>query len=223
MEKIGVLIVDDQALMGQAIRVFVDSTEDLITVGEANNGARAVEQCVALHPDVVLMDMQMPVMDGVEATRRITAQCPGVKVLAVTTFSTEEYLIPALRAGAIGYLLKDMEPGEIVSAVRRAHVGDAVLAPAVAKDLLAEIRGESRSAPDAADPALSASLSDRELEVLALLGSGYSNAEMATQLFLSEATVKSHMGRIMAKFEVRDRVQLLIKATQKGLIRIDRA
>lgn len=216
-----VLIVDDQQLMLRALRVFIDAEEDLVVVGEARNGRAAVEQCRALRPDVVVMDLQMPVLDGIEATRAITHEHPEVKVLAVTTFHSEDWVIPALRAGASGYVVKDSEPHEIVGAVRSVLAGEAAISRRVAATLVRSVVADPAPAgPRPEDVAAVEGLSGREREVVALLCEGLSNREIAAALFVSEPTVKSHLSHILTKMEVRDRVQVVIKAYRTGLVPI---
>lgn len=216
-----VLVVDDQPLMSGALRTLIDSAPEMECVGVAANGAEAVEACLAVRPDVVLMDMQMPVMGGVEATARITETCPGTRVLAITTFTSEQYLVPALRAGAAGYLLKDADPAAILGAIWGVHRGESVLSPAVTSKLLASIEHDrpvvGRAQLNPGDPDGS-DLTPREREILHLLARGRSNPEMAQELSLSESTVKSNLTRIMDKLEVRDRVQVIIRAAQLGLV-----
>ncbi|MFV0375209.1 response regulator [Microbacterium sp.] len=215
---IRVLIADDEALMRRALVMFVGAAEDLEVVGEASDGAVALRQVAALRPDVVLMDMQMPNLDGVEATEKIVTAFPDTRVVAITTFSSERYVIPALRAGASGYLVKDAEPEQIVEAVREVHSGACVISPQVTRGLVDSVR----EARDAQPQPLSdgEALSERELDVVVALGRGRSNAEIAQDLHLSEATVKTHLGKVMTKWAVRDRVQVVIKAARTGLIRI---
>lgn len=216
-----VLIVDDQPLMSGALKMLVESSSDMECVGIAANGEEGLESSLATRPDVVLMDMQMPVMGGVEATERITAELPHTKVLAITTFTSEPYLVPALRAGAAGYLLKDADPETIIGAIWSVHRGESVLSPAVTRKLLSSIEGDgsgigtttvSEGDPDGSD------LTPRELDVLRLLARGRSNPEMAEELHLSESTVKANLTKIMDKLEVRDRVQVIIRAAQLGLV-----
>ncbi|NOJ58885.1 response regulator transcription factor [Arthrobacter sp. 260] len=223
VEDIRVLVVDDQPLMGRALKMFVNAASGMTTVGEATDGNIAVQQCAALKPDVVLMDMQMPVMNGVEATRKIIETCPGVRVIAVTTFSSERYLVPALRAGASGYLVKDAEPEEIIDAIRAVHDGGCVLSRNVTEALISSIR-EAPEIPEELPPSSPASveaLTPRETKIVQLLGQGMSNAETARELHLAEATVKTHLGRIMAKWKVRDRVQVVIFAAKNGVIQLN--
>lgn len=214
-----VLVVDDHPLMSMALRTYVDTTDGMDCLGEVRDGEAAVRDAVRHRPDVVVMDLHMPGMDGIQATEQITARCPEVSVLAVTTFSTERYVIPALRAGAGGYIVKDAEPEEILSAIREVADGAAPFSPAVARDLMLSARDE----PAQVEAALRRfpeppQIPARELEGLRLLASGHSNQEIAQQMVISEATVKAHMGRLMQRLEVRDRVQLLIRATLLGLV-----
>ena len=215
-----VLIADDEALMRTALKIFIESADDMEVVGEASDGVAAVHLATELQPDVVLMDMQMPRMDGVEATKAVLAASPRTRVIAVTTFSSTSYVVPALRAGATAYLVKDTEPSALVAAVREALDGTCVLSPSVTSELVASIR----ETPEPSRPVkLSAveTLSERELDVVRLLGQGLSNSEIAAELHLSEATVKTHLGNVMAKWGVRDRVQTLIHAARAGIVRFD--
>ncbi len=218
--RISVLIVDDQPLMSGALRVLVENSPGMEFVGIAANGAEALEACQATRPDVVLMDMQMPVMGGVEATERISAEFPETSVLAITTFTSEPYLIPALRAGAAGYLLKDAAPETIVSAIWGVHRGESVLSPAVTRKLLSSIEDDRPVVGNGARPGDpdGSELTPRELDVLRLLARGRSNTEIAEELHISESTVKANLTKIMDKLEVRDRVQAIIRAAQLGLV-----
>ncbi|MDO8106838.1 response regulator transcription factor [Isoptericola sp. b441] len=215
-----VLLVDDQALMRMGFAMVLDAQDDLEVVGEAADGATALAQVVALRPDVVLMDVRMPGMNGIEATARITAEHPEVRVLVLTTFDLDEYAFGALRAGASGFLLKDAEPGALAEAIRTVASGEAVVAPRVTRRMLElfaphlPVRAEAGDA--GTDPRL-ADLTPREVEVLRAVARGLSNAEIATELVLSEATVKTHVGRVLAKLGVRDRVQAVIVAYETGL------
>lgn len=220
-DEIRVLIADDQPLMSGALRVLVDSAPGMRCVGLVADGVEAVEAVEATRVDVVLMDMQMPRMDGVEATRRITASRPDTRVLAVTTFSSEDYLVPALRAGAAGYLLKDAEPATVLGAVEAVRRGESVLSPAVAAKLIAAVeRDHPVVGPAAAEPGDpdGSDLTEREHQVLTLLARGRSNPEIAAELQVSESTVKANVGRVIDKLEVRDRVQVVIRAAQLGLV-----
>lgn len=214
-----VVIADDHPLMSAALRTYVDSAPDMVCVGEVRHGQAAVEICEQLRPDVVVMDMQMPTMDGVTATDSIRKNVPEAAVLAVTTFSTERYVIPALRAGAGGYILKDAEPEQIIDALRQVHEGMAPFSPAVAQQLMVSVR----NSPSHVTAALerfpeTPHIPHRELEGLSLLAKGCCNAEIAEQMTVSEATVKVYMGRLMQRLNVRDRVQLLIRAAELGLV-----
>ncbi|MGI8309111.1 response regulator [Saccharopolyspora hattusasensis] len=211
-----VLLVDDQELMRMGFRMVLDAQDDLEIVGEAGNGAEAVELAERLRPDVVLMDVRMPVLDGVEATRRIVA-ADSAKVLVVTTFDLDEYALSALRNGASGFLLKDAPPESLVTAVRSVASGDAVVAPSVTKRLLDRFLGERGG--QLRDASVLDVLTDREREVLVLVAKGLSNAEIAGKLFLSEATVKTHLGRVLSKLDIRDRVQAVVLAYETGLVK----
>ncbi|MFD0201278.1 MULTISPECIES: response regulator [Saccharothrix] len=213
---IRVLLVDDQELMRMGFRMVLGAQEDVDVVGEAANGLDAVQLADRLRPDVVLMDVRMPVLDGVEATKRI-AEAGTAKVLVMTTFDLDEYALSALRNGASGFLLKDTPPGDLVSALRAVASGDAVVSPSVTKRLLSRFLGESGG--ELRDAAVLEALTEREREVLVLIAKGLSNTEIARKLFLSEATVKTHVGRILAKLELRDRVQAVVLAYETGLVR----
>ena len=215
-EPIRVIIVDDESLVRAALRVFLESSDGFELVGEADNGADAITLVRATQPDVVLMDVQMPIMDGIEATQRLTREFPGLKIVALTTFSTERVIVPMLSAGASGFLVKDTSPDRILDAARLAHEGGYVLSPRVAKELVASVQSGASSATR--ELGRDEELTERELEVVTLLAQGMSNAEIAAAMYVSEATVKSHLGRITAKWGVRDRIQVLIRATQLGLV-----
>jgi DNA-binding NarL/FixJ family response regulator len=221
---ISVLLADDQPLLRRGFRMILEAEQGLTVAGEAGDGAEAVEIARQVKPDVVLMDIRMPGTDGIEATRRITAAEPGVRVLVLTTFDLDEYAFGALRAGASGFLLKDVRPHELVAAVRTVASGDAVVSPRVTRRLLEEYAQQLPVAGGAdADqarryPQLS-SLTEREREVLAVVAQGLSNTEIAASLFVSETTVKSHVGRILAKLGLRDRVQIVVLAYESGLVR----
>lgn len=197
-------------------RMVLGAQEDVDVVGEAANGLDAVQLADRLRPDVVLMDVRMPVLDGVEATKRI-AEAGTAKVLVMTTFDLDEYALSALRNGASGFLLKDTPPGDLVSALRAVASGDAVVSPSVTKRLLSRFLGEGGG--ELRDAAVLEALTEREREVLVLIAKGLSNTEIARKLFLSEATVKTHVGRILAKLELRDRVQAVVLAYETGLVR----
>jgi DNA-binding NarL/FixJ family response regulator len=216
MDHIRVLIVDDQPLMAEALAVFVNSSEGMVCAGVAPNGKVGIGLVGSHRPDVVLMDLEMPVMGGVEAMEVLSREHPTIPVIAMTTFNAQEHVVAALRAGAAGYLVKDMGPAEITDAIRRVHSGDAVLAPSIAQALVRSVR-EGPRARSAGEP-LPVALTDREHEVLGLLARGLNNAEIAQRIHFSEASVKAHMTQIMGKLGVRDRVQALIRASQLGLV-----
>ncbi|MFF9196034.1 response regulator [Streptomyces sp. NPDC014779] len=214
---IRVVLADDQTLVRAGFRSILADEEDIEVVGEAADGERAVALARELRPDVVLMDVRMPVLDGLEATRRITADAAleGVRVVILTTFDIDDYVYGALRAGASGFLVKDTEPEELLHGVRVVARGDALIAPAVTRRLIAEFAGRAPR-PDPG-PRLGA-LTEREREVLGLVGAGLSNDEIARRLVLSPATAKTHVSRIMTKLDVRDRAQLVILAYESGMI-----
>lgn len=219
---IRLLLADDQKLMRQALRVFIENEPGMEVVGEAQDGRSAVIQAKTLQPDVVLMDLQMPRLDGVAATEEVLAECPNTKVVAVTTFHSEEYVIPALRAGASAYLLKDSEPEDIVAGIRSAIAGEFMASPRVTEVLVnSVVSNPSRPKNDPESVAQSLQLSKREIDVINLLCDGKSNREISQGLFIAEPTVKSHVGRIMTKMGVRDRVQVVINAYRNGLVTLD--
>jgi DNA-binding NarL/FixJ family response regulator len=215
---IRVLVADDQTLVRAGFRVLVESAPDLEVVGEAGDGVEAVELAGQQLPDVVLMDIRMPRMDGLEATRRIVAldRAEGVRVLVLTTFDLDEYVYQALRAGASGFLLKDTRPADLLAAIRVVAAGDALLAPRVTRRLIEEFA--RRPEPSPVTPAALAALTDREREVLALVARGLSNAEIAERLVVSGATAKTHVSRVLAKLGARDRAQLVMLAYETGLV-----
>jgi DNA-binding NarL/FixJ family response regulator len=216
-----VLLVDDQALVRMGFRLVLESAGDIEVVGEAGDGRAAFEQVGPLEPEVVVMDVRMPRVNGIDATRSIVESYPDVRVLILTTFDLDEYAFAALRAGASGFLLKDAAPSDLVTAVRTIASGDAVVSPRVTRRMLemfADRMPEPGDDPDAPHPRL-AQLTPRETEVLRLVADGDSNAEIAVRMFLSEATVKTHVGRILAKLAVRDRVQAVVLAYETGLVR----
>ena len=215
---IRLLIADDQALIRSGLRMLVDSADDLEIVGEAGTGTAAVAMARELLPDVVLMDIRMPEMDGVEATRLICADpaTEGVRVMVLTTFDLDEYVFSALRAGASGFVLKDADPDELLDAIRVVAGGETLLAPAITGRLVAEFVRQPSA--DRAVPADLADLTDREREVLGLVGRGLSNTEIGAELFISPATAKTHVGRVLQKLGARDRAQLVVIAYETGLV-----
>ncbi|MBJ8345560.1 response regulator transcription factor [Antrihabitans sp. YC2-6] len=214
---ITVLVVDDQQLMRMGLRMVLEAHDDITVVGEAANGATAVSEARKLRPDVVLMDVRMPVVDGVAATEQVLELGGPSRVLVMTTFDLDEHALGALRAGASGFLLKDTPPEDLVSAIRSVAAGDAVVSPKVTKRLLDRFISNDRG--PTRNPAVLDVLTVREREVLEQLAGGRSNAEIADQLFLSEATVKTHVGRVLTKLGLRDRVQAVVLAYETGLVR----
>jgi DNA-binding NarL/FixJ family response regulator len=215
---ITVFLVDDQALVRGGFRLLIDAEDDLEVVGEAGDGERAVDALARTAADVVLMDIRMPRMDGVEATRRLTARPRPPKILILTTFDLDEYVYAGLRAGASGFLLKDARPAELLSAIRSVAAGDAVVAPSATRRLLDHVLPSLPTATGAGgpDPRL-AVLTEREVEVLVEIADGASNIEIGERLYLAEGTVKTHIGRLLSKLAVRDRVGLVLFAYEAGL------
>ncbi|MGW7280621.1 response regulator [Streptomyces sp. NPDC054844] len=215
-----VLIADDQPLQRFGFRMLLESQDDMAVVGEAANGAEAARMTAELHPDVVLMDVRMPGVDGIEATRRIVAGGGRTRVLILTTFDLDEYAYSGLRAGASGFLVKDAQPEELLSGIRAVATGDAVVAPSLTRRLLDAYVHHlpAATAPDSSpDPRLTA-LTDRETEILRVIGQGWTNTEIAERLHLAESTVKTHVGRILSKTGSRDRVQAVILAYDTKLV-----
>ncbi|MFJ9027740.1 response regulator [Streptomyces sp. NPDC102274] len=216
--SIRVMLVDDQVLLRTGFRMVLAAQPDMEVVAEAGDGAEAIENLRSTAVDVVLMDVRMPRLDGVEATRRICAEPGAPKVLILTTFDLDEYAFSGLKAGASGFMLKDVPPGELLSAIRSVHSGDAVVAPSTTRRLLDRF---SPMLPSAGKPRHKEldRLTDREREVMLLVAQGLSNGEIAGRLVLSEATVKTHVGRILTKLGLRDRVQVVVLAYETGLVR----
>ena len=217
---IGVVLADDQVLLRAGLRALLDAEPDITVLGEASDGREAVDLARTLHPDVVLMDIRMPGMDGLVATRLIAAEptLVSTRVVVLTTFDLDEYVFEAIRAGASGFLVKDTEPTELLRAVRAVAGGDALLSPRVTRRLIGEFASRSRpSVGEAAE--LLAPLTGREREVVALVGEGLSNDEIAGRLMLSPATAKTHVSRAMVKLQVRDRAHLVVLAYESGLVR----
>ncbi|MDR1430584.1 MAG: response regulator transcription factor [Propionibacteriaceae bacterium] len=213
-----VVLADDQELVRSGFRMLIEAEDDLEVVGEAADGAAAVAAVLARPVDVVLMDIRMPGMDGVEATRRIVDAGVPTKVLVLTTFDMDEYVFSALKAGASGFMLKDARPQELLNAIRNVARGEAVIAPSATRRLLDHVVPSLPSSPTAADHRLEV-LTDREREVLIEVAKGATNAEIAQQLYMAEGTVKTHIGRLLSKLECRDRVGLVLFAYQSGLVR----
>jgi DNA-binding NarL/FixJ family response regulator len=213
---IRVLLADDQALFREALRTLISLQPDLEVVGEAANGKEALHMSAILQPNVVLMDLQMPIMSGVAATRQLHAQHPDCRVIALTTFDEDEYVFECLRAGAVGYLLKDAPSEILFSAIRAAARGESFLQPSVTTRVLAEFTRLSEQ-PSAGVSSLVEPLSDREREILRLIARGSSNREIADELFITEGTVKNHVTNILGKLDVRDRTQAALKARELGL------
>ena len=219
---ISILLADDQPMLRLGFRLVLDAQDDMQVVGEAGDGAAALRLVQASRPDVVLMDVRMPGMDGIEATRRIAATASTTRVLILTTFDLDEYAYAGLRAGASGFLLKDVPPNDLLSAIRAVASGDAVVAPAVTRRLLDAFlphlpdpgRGHAAALPPAVKE-----LTAREREILTEVAAGLSNAEIAERLALAEATVKTHVGRMLSKLGLRDRVQAVVYAYEHGLAR----
>jgi DNA-binding NarL/FixJ family response regulator len=218
---IRVLLADDQALIRAGFRALLEHTNDIVVVGEAADGEQAVRLAGTTRADVVLMDIRMPGVDGIQATRRIAASedLAGVRVLILTTFESDDYVYEALRSGASGFVVKDTEPAELIQAVRVVAAGDGLLSPSVTRRLIADIAAKGRAGKAASDYRIDR-LTDRERQVLALVGRGQSNDEIAGNLFLSPLTAKTHVSRIMNKLAARDRAQLVVIAYETGLVTV---
>lgn len=214
-----VLLVDDESLIRNILKDYLSSDESLEVVGEASNGKLAISQARALQPDVILMDMQMPLMDGVEATQYIHHSFPNIRILGLSTFATDRYVVELLRAGASGYLVKDSRPEEVTSAIHTVHDGGSVLSPEVTRYV---VQGLEQSVPAEISPdeELMSVLTAKEIEVIELLARGLNNKEMAAELFVTESTIKARFVKIMEKMQVRDRVQILVKAIEHNLINL---
>ena len=215
---IRVLLVDDQALFREGLETLLSVHRDIQVVGQASNGQEAVEVAVKVQPDVVLMDVRMPILDGVRATRLLKETLPQCRVIVLTTFDDDEYIFDALRTGAAGYLLKDVASTRLVEAIRATARGESILEPSVAAKVIAEFTRVSSLVPAAQMEQLVEPLSERELEILALIARGTSNKEIASQLFIAEGTVKNHVTHILGKLGVRDRTQAALKARELGLL-----
>lgn len=215
---IRVLLVDDQSLFREGLETLLSVHKDILVVGVAGNGREAVEVAAKVQPDVVLMDVRMPVLDGVRATRRLKEALPQCRVIVLTTFDDDEYVFDALRAGAVGYLLKDVASAQLVEAIRAAARGESILEPSVAAKVIAEFTRVSSMLPSTQMEQLTEPLSERELEILGMIARGASNKEIANQLFITEGTVKNHVTHILGKLGVRDRTQAALKARELGLL-----
>ncbi|MCX4531458.1 response regulator transcription factor [Streptomyces sp. NBC_00841] len=216
-----VVLADDQPLVRAALEMVISETPDVEVVGEAGTGAEAVRLAEELDPDVVVMDIRMPGMDGIEATRLVTAGSGDARVVVLTTFDDDDYVYAALRAGASGFLVKDMALDDILAAIRVVAAGDALIAPSVTRRLIAEFAGRREPAPAPATRQLGG-ITDREREILTLVGRGLSNTEIAAELVISVATVKTYVTRLLSKLDARDRVQLVILAYETGLVTLPR-
>ena len=213
-DKISILITDDHALVRQGIRAFLELQPDLTVLGEADSGEAAVRMTAELVPDVALMDLVMPGIGGVEAVRQVKQVSPHTQIIVLTSYHEDEYIFPALRAGALSYILKDIGPDELADTIRMAARGESVLHPRVAARVVQELRGARRDTPN-----LFTDLSDRELEVLRLIADGLSNAEIAGKLVISEKTVKGHVSNILSKLHLADRTQAAVYAWREGVVR----
>lgn len=216
-QPLTVFLADDQSLVRSGFRMLIDAEDDMEVVGEATNGLGAVSALTARPADVVLMDIRMPELDGVEATRRIVAAGLPCKILVLTTFDLDEYVFAALKAGASGFMLKDARPDDLLSAIRAVAAGEAVVAPSATRRLLEQVVEKLPDAPGHRDERLDV-LTDREREVLAEIAKGATNAEIAATLFMAEGTVKTHIGRLLSKLNARDRVSLVLIAFEAGLV-----
>ena len=218
-KKIGVLLVDDHAVVRQGLRMFIEMQNDMVVLGEGSNGAEAVELSVRLDPDVILMDLLMPEMDGVEATRRILISNPHARVLILTSFGEDDKVFPAIRAGAQGYLLKDIEPRDLVQAIRETYLGKAQLHPDVARRLMMAVsdKGQVNEPKLASLPVELQGLTEREREVLDLIARGFTNREIAKKMVISEKTVKTHVSNLLDKLDLEDRTRAAIWALKHGL------
>ncbi len=215
MIRIG--IIDDQEIFRQGMKMILSSREDMVVAGEGATGLEAYRLCEEHAPDLLLMDIRMPVMDGVEATRRIKRDFPGVQVIILTTFDEDEYIFQALRFGASGYLLKDAPPGKIIEAIREVREGGALMQPNIAARVVEKFRSMSRETEEEIDPRIG-SLTAREKEIVQLIGQGKNNRELAGELFITEGTVKNHISNILVKLDLRDRTQLAIFALKNKLL-----
>jgi NarL family two-component system response regulator LiaR len=213
---IRVLLTDDHAIVRKGVRALLTTEQDIQVVGEACSGAEALAQAEALHPDVILMDLVMPELDGIEATRQITSKVPGTHILVLTSFAADEKVFPAIKAGALGYLLKDSGPEELVEAIRKVHRGEPSLESSIARKLLMELSHPPKQQPLTADP-----LTEREFDVLRLIAKGCSNKEIALKLSVSDLTVRTHVSNILSKLHLASRTQAALYALQKGITSLE--
>lgn len=213
--SIRVLIVDDHAIVRKGLRALLSTEADIEVIGEAEDGSLAVDQAIKLQPDVVLMDLVMPQMDGIEATRRIAADCPKTRVLVLTSFAADDKVFPAIKAGALGYLLKDSGPEDLVQAIQQVHRGEPSLDPSIARKVLMEISRPPKK-PLTTDP-----LTEREMEILRLVAQGKSNRDMAEELVITEATARTHVSNILSKLHLASRTQAALYALREGLASLD--
>ena len=213
-ESIRILIADDHPIVREGLAKVLSQEDDIKVVGQASNGSEAVSKAKELHPDIILMDLQMPVMDGVEAMQRIKEEAPDIGIIILTTYDTDDYIFRGIEAGARAYLLKDSPPEEVLKAIRAVHKGESLIQPKVASRLLDRFSQLSRA------PAPEEGLSQREIEVLQLIAKGAANKEIASQLFIGESTVKTHIIHIFNKLEVKDRTEAVTEAVRKGIIRL---
>lgn len=213
---IRVLLTDDHAIVRKGVRALLATEQNIEVVGEACSGVEAVAQAEVLHPDVILMDLVMPELDGIEATRQITTKLPGVHILVLTSFAADEKVFPAIKAGALGYLLKDSSPEELVGAIRKVHRGEPSLEPSIARKVLMELSHPPKQQPLTADP-----LTEREFDVLRLLAQGCSNKDIAVKLSVSELTVRTHVSNILSKLHLASRTQAALYALQKGITSLE--
>lgn len=220
--RTAVLLVDDQELIRYGLRLVLEAQPDLVVVGEASDGAEAVQAAQRLRPDVVLMDVRMPGLDGIEATRQLTAALPDTRIIVLTTYDLDDFAFGALRAGAAGFLLKNTRPDELVAAVRAVTAGDAVVSPRITAKLIDAAMPHLSSTGRPASPEALSALSPRERDVFRHVGQGLTNAEIAAALHLSESTVKAHFGRILVKLDLANRVQAVILAYELGVVSVDR-
>ena len=214
-KPIRVLIADDHHIVRKGLKVLLGTEKDMQVVGEAENGAEAVDKAASLKPDVILMDIVMPEMDGIEATRKITAETPGSRILVLTSFAADDKVFPAVKAGALGYLLKDSTPEQLIEAIRQVHRGEPSLEPSIARKVLQELSGGG-SGKQTTDP-----LTERELEVLRLIAQGLSNKEIAAKIFVAEWTVRSHVSNILGKLHLASRTQAALYALRSGIASLD--